>query len=64
MRAPISRNISMKTQVTRTAATGLSPTVPRATKAKKGPNKMSLATASMTLLAPIRLLRLALKVAN
>jgi hypothetical protein len=38
--------------------------VPRATKAKKGPNKMSLATASMTLLAPIRLLRLALKVAN
>jgi hypothetical protein len=40
-------------QVTKTAAMGLSPTVPRVTKVKKGPNKMSLATASKTLLAPI-----------
>jgi hypothetical protein len=62
---PMSRNSSTNVHERTTAATGFSRKRPRpTTKARAGPNMTSFATASRTRLEPMRLLRLALKVAR
>lgn len=61
---PISKNISTITKLTRTATTGLPDrVVPFAMNLSRDPNMSSLATASRTRLAPIKLLKEAEKVA-